>query len=650
MKKKNANLLISTLISLLSMIDITNNLIEHSANVIGIKSNDYIVNFLSNLFISIGKNSNISFIFLTIFTYLIISHINRKQISSWHLGLVFVFSTIMSLFANIGILIRATGPLNNTISTLVCCKLFIKTIAFSCLITFVFLFLEQKCYQLNFLCNRADPWPFQKIITIMFILWLPYYVILFPGTGSFDTINQLLEAFGQGFLVRDVYPIGHYLLTAHPSSISNQHNFFMTLILGMLTKIGLIVFHNINYGIAIASFIQMSLVLFSICYALFVLNNIGCQQSITKFLFLFYALFPIFPIYGIYLSKNTFYTASIVLFVSLLIEYCSNKKVIFSKNWRYLVLIDVVLQIISEKYAIYVLFIIFIYLITVYHSFIKEWIKLIFIPIILFQLCVVHIMFTTLQVPNGDPIEGLSVPIQQTALCVKQHNKQLTKSQRHIINKVFILKNLPDLYMPNESDPIKSSGFKNSAFKTGYRYKTVRAKDIRQYKILWFKMMFEFPKTYLEALINLNYQYLDINTHQTNTHATYDCDSFPLAFVNYEIPSRLQGEKTIHQNQQFLPARRILALLFNIGNKIPPISLMLSGTSYIWLAIFCLLVLTNISGIRFVAGFLPVLLQIPVIMLSPIDNSQRYMYPIIFSSLLLMGIMFTIISKKSSSK
>lgn len=647
MKIQKNSLIKSILISVFSMISVTHNHVTDSSTIFGLHSNNYIVNVISNFFVSLGTTSNLTILLLIIFTYWIIQSTNSRQFSKPISILAFLATTIMAFFANIGKIIRSNGMLNNSLSNLLLFKLLLKTLALGTLFYLIFKYLNQEVDQLSPQTQNDQTFNFKIATLTLLILWLPYYLILFPGTGSYDTVNQILETFGQGW-VRDIYPIGHYLLATHPLSISNQHNFFMTLILGCFAKLGVIVFHNINFGIAIASFLQMLFAIISICYALDVLNKLGCQYKMTKLLFYFYALFPIFPIYSIYLSKNTFYTSSMVLFIALLMQFCSNSNIIKSKQWQSFLLIDVVCQLISEKYAIYVLLFVLIYLVIFYRSHIKEWIKLFFIPIAIFQLCIVNLMFPLLKVPNGDPIEGLSVPIQQTALCVKQHGNELNEHQRKIINKVFVLNNLSSLYNPNRSDPIKSSGAKTSSFKLGYRYKTVTSKDIKAYKILWLQMMLKYPKTYLEALINLNYQYLDVNTKQVNTMPSSDHDSFPLYFVNSKIPTKNKSVNYIQQNQLLLPVRKLLALIFNICNKIPPISLLLSGTAYIWLIIYIFIVSVRFTKKRYILPFLPILLQIPIIMLSPIDNSQRYMYPIIFSAIIFVGLLSTILIQKES--
>lgn len=652
MKKNVKQIIYAMIISGFAQMQLIVNSKGITEQVIGSHINSKFLNDVCNLTLSMGHNNNLLFIIGTILCWLLMKQIKYNYVTKWHCMLVYIVSLVLSGYVSIGLVIREQGFFNSPITDLLILKILLKTIFLAIIICLMFIYLEQNLLLGNWLIKKdvESYFDFKKKFVLMFILWLPYYIILFPGTGNPDTLNQLTEFFGHGDLVRDVYPIGHYLLSNPAFSISNQHNFVMTIILGCFAKFGLVCFHNINIGLAIASLCQMLFVIFVFCYMLKILSYKCNNFKSLNVVFWIYALFPIFPIFSVYLVKNTFYSAAITWFVALLIEYSFNLHRQHLMSWRMLLLLDVVLQIISEKFAIYILALMFVFLLIMYRKDYVQWIGLIFLPLIIFQVGVSNILFVKLNVPQGDPIEAYSVAIQQTALCVKDDPKSITDKQRRIINKVFVYNNMARLYEPTISDPIKSSGGKYELNQMGYRYKTVTSKNMKEYKKVWFEMFWQHPKLYFEAFFNLNYQYLDINSNQPNTQARVVQNSLPLALWNADIPSGHPGHNKIYQNRSFMNVRKLLQLVFNILVKIPPFSLMLSGNAYIWLSIFAAVCSIRAFKARYLVAFLPILLQIPILMLSPQNNSQRYMMPIIFSAIFLFSLLITLLSTRDKSE
>ena len=80
--------------------------------------------------------------------------------------------------------------------------------------------------------------------------------------------------------------------------------------------------------------------------------------------------------------------------------------------------------------------------------------------------------------------------------------------------------------------------------------------------------------------------------------------------------------------------------IYNIFCKIPPFSLLLNGNIFIFVTI--LIFLTLIAAKMYeksvlIFGFL---LQVPIFMLSPVNGSQRYMYPFFFATIIMIGLAY----------
>lgn len=507
-----------------------------------------------------------------------------------------------------------------------------------------------------FKSQESQKFKFLNYFLLIFICWLPYIIILYPGTRSPDIVNQLNEFFGHGSWVRDDYPIGWYLIHKPPFSITNQHNFFVTLFYGFNFKIGLNVFHSAGVGLFISTLIQILLMITVLTYGLLTFYRLKMPHKILNSFAAFLALFPMLPIICVFLTKNNIYTPFILLSI-LLIANALNKKQLFnSKKWWLIFIASLVGQLLTEKYAIYI--ILFVGLINLITQFkIKNALRIsltMIVTVIIFTIFQSS-LFSYLNVPVGDPIEGQSIMIQSTALYIKEFPKDMTNAQYSTINKAFVVKNLPKLYNPIISDPVKSSGGKkiglekdgtfnqhlNKQWVEGYRYRSVTKKEYDNYKKVWFKLALRHPEIVFIAFMNQSYRYLDI----TSTQGTgVNGWMIPYNSINVsQFPTELIINKKpviINYTNYFVKTRATIMTIYNIFCKIPPFSLLLNGNIFIFVTI--LIFLTLIAAKMYeqsmlIFGFL---LQVPIFMLSPVNGSQRYMYPFFFATIIMIGLAY----------
>lgn len=631
----------SVIISMLSLLDI------NYGFFLGTTSNspNDITSVLANLVHSVHY-INFPFVLLTVCIYTLLLHTDWLHIHTRDYVLTLFSSFIMSFYLYLGKTIRYFGSLEDITSNLLWIKLIIKSVFTSLIISLVIFNCEQKLK--NYLVESKsvhlnNRGALLKSFLIVIVCWLPYYVILFPGTGNPDTHNQLLEFFGMGKIARSIYPTGHYLLASHPFSITNQHDFLMTVFLGVCVKAGIVLLGKISLGFALASLLQMLFCAFALSYSINILEPYQRNPKLTKFVFWTYCLLPIFPIYSLYLVKNSFYSVFLILFVTLLMQFNLDHSVINKLEWQILLVVSCAGQLVSEKYAIDILLIVLFFALIIYRSYIKQWILLLLLPMLIIQLSLMCI-FRVFNVPPSDPIEAYSVPIQQTALTVKKYPHDLSSTEYNQLNKMFVVKNLGRLYNPILADPVKSAGGVNSQQQMGYRFKTVETSDVQNYKKIWFKMFLKRPKTYLLAFLNLNYGYFDMNSVQVPTNVESSSNSLPLTFVT-QIVSVSGSKHVLKQNSFFLPLRKVLSHLYNLLVGVPPFSLFLNGSIYIWTVILLLLLCVFISGWHYIFAFVPVIMQLPVLLLSPANNSQRYIYPVIFTTFL-FAIFIDCVAKK----
>lgn len=495
-----------------------------------------------------------------------------------------------------------------------------------------------------------------KYFIVMLACWLPYIIILYPGTRNPDTINQLLEFFNHGDWVRDDYPIGWYLLGRNPFTISNQHNFFVTLLYGTNFKLGLNVFHSAGIGLFISTCLQVVLMVSVLIYALLTFSRMRMPKKVINVFTAFFALFPMLPIICVFLTKNILYASAILWSILLVVNALYDNEYFERWQWWSLFILSLVFQLMTEKYAIYIIIFTAILILALW---IKEKLgiklSLTMIGTSLLFLIFQSGLFNALNVPSGDPIEGQAVMIQSTALYVKEFPKDLTKQDKKTLNRVFVLKNLPKLYTPGISDPVKSSGLKKIGLKEdnsfdqhlrknwieGYRYRTVTKQELNNYKKTWLRLAMRHPEVVFVAFMNQGYKYLSLtNTQETCVNGwNTPYDSFNVAQTSTKI---IIDHKPviIDYTSHFVRIREMLTVVFNVFDKIPPFSLVLNGNIYICISILIFLVLLGLKYYKESIVVFSFILQAPIFMLSPVNGSQRYMYSFFFAGGILVGLAY----------
>ena len=468
----------------------------------------------------------------------------------------------------------------------------------------------------------------KKAFLIIFGSWLPYLLVLYPGVVNYDTYNQLVEFFGHGDWVRDIYPIGWYLIGKHSFSITNQHNFLVTVLYGTNFKIGIKLLHNAGAGLFISTLEQTVFAIVVLVYSLITFNRLGMSTRLLVKFQWFYALFPMLPIISVFLTKNVINGIALLLAILLLVNALNNDSCFQRIKWWLLLIVSLFIQLASEKYSVYIIVFSAVIVLFLWHSS-KHFVYTALVSLVVaFGFSIgQHTLFSYLKVPNGDPIESEAVMIESTALYQRRFPNQLTVNEKRALNKVFIRRNLSKLYVPGNSDGIKSSGAKVKGFVSGYRYKTVKKSDIKQYKKVWINMMLKHPEILLESFMNQGYSYIDILSKQANSvTSNVAFDAFNIATPNFKL---LVNDRYVQVNysNHFKTTRHFMALLFNVLSQVPPFMVILNGNLLIACSIVAFLLVLADGLYKRATLLFFILLQVPIFMMSPVNGNQRYMYP-----------------------
>lgn len=665
MMSKVKNIIFSSCLSLMALINLQGIPVRGK-----VSTSSYLYSIIQS-----GLTINIlQFLGLAFILYICSDYLYKKQVPlisnifNWIYSVVFSFVMVYGiLFAQNRLWMLFSGSRSVLLLTL------IKIVGIAIVVNLLLLDIEKYfIYQYEYsIPANSKTWihkdiPWYGWLILIFICWLPYLILFYPGIANPDSLNQLGEFFGHGSWVRDDYPIGWYLLGKHPFSISNQHDFLVTLLYGSNVKLGIHLLDNAAAGFFINSLLQTILMISIYVYALATFKRLGLSNKQVNIIGIFFAIFPLNPIISMFVTKNILYTFFLVWSILLLANAINNNAYLQKKSWWVAFVISLLGQMASQKYAIYIILLVALYYLIFWF---KEknylHISVVMISIVLCFFIGQKALFSSLDVPNGDPIEGEAVLIQSTALYQKSYPEDLTSHQKKVINRVFVRKNLAKLYDPLDSDPIKSSGAKKfglqkngrfdprivPTFKEGYRYRTVTKKDIKSYKKVWIQLMVKHPQILLEAFMNQGFKYLDILSLQGSTMTEWSPDTLNLYLPKYRLP--INGGKDwiiMDYGKRSLKARKVIADTYNLLHQIPPLSILLNGNLLICIVIICALILLGLKLYKQVGVLLLLLLQVPIFMLSPVNGNQRYMYPFILSLGIVIGLMIIWINKHGREK
>ena len=134
---------------------------------------------------------------------------------------------------------------------------------------------------------------------LLLVCWLPWFVCLFPGTVSNDSISQLKELMGL-------------------TPMSNANPVFQTWLLGAFRQLGLWL-GSADAGVALYCVTQAVLMAWLLGTLLDGLRRSAAPRWLFWTALAFYALCPIFPVFAFCVGKDTNF-AMAVLFLSLMVK------------------------------------------------------------------------------------------------------------------------------------------------------------------------------------------------------------------------------------------------------------------------------------------------------------------------------------------
>lgn len=325
--------------------------------------------------------------------------------------------------------------------------------------------------------KKGSFWIFQAVI---FVCWLPCYLAYFPAIYSYDGEPQLIQ------------------YTTH--AFDNHQPILHTLFLGACYDFGQFLqtkLHLMLDGMAVYAFIQMLVLSASFAMGLSFLQRRGIKRTGLILLTAWFALFPVHPLMAVSTTKDTLYTAFLLLFIIGLLLFLTQTE---RKDWLVLTKIAAaaLLMMLMRRNGVYLvagtLAAGLIGLMICRGKKSIRWRRfgslcvVLALSVLCFAAADAGLMKAT-GAKQGESAEALSIPIQQLARTYKSNQDSMTQTQ---LDELFyyIPREGLDNYRPYISDGVKQQ-FQNERF----------AEDPMGFLKLWAALGKEYPGSYATAFL-----------------------------------------------------------------------------------------------------------------------------------------------------
>ncbi len=511
-----------------------------------------------------------------------------------------VICMLFSIFTILGQIYMKIGNWNAVFSDIVqLIKILICVVGYSLLYKNSILLsrwlLKQipKIYWKKEACGKIMNWlfdkhPFLGAFLTIWVLEIPWLVCFFPGTLEPDARYQLYMAFGI---------VG---MTEH-------HPVLVTKLMGKCIHICRFLFGADSLGIFAYTLLQFGLQSLVFAYTLYVLSRIKIPFIVRCGTLIYYSIYPLFPIWGYTMVKDSGYYILILLFVVTLVQllYEQNETL---KWWQiFLLLISVIGVSCFRKDGCFIIIITLVYGLVVY----KKYRNIFLFGIITCLSCIFLIsgIYVKLEnIPKGSIKETLSIPLQQTARYVREHYEEMTPKEINGLQTVFTvdIEQLAELYNPEFADPIKY------VFIT-----TPCTNDLKSYFSIWWQQLLKHPDTYIQAFLNHTYGYFYPNKETSpigEDIGVFQIAESPYFDLKFGIKND-SGRSFLENFSRMVKRTPVLGMLYNTG-------------LHTWILLGCIFYLLAKKKWKELIIYIPGVCVVTLCILSPVNACVRYMLPV----------------------
>lgn len=357
-------------------------------------------------------------------------------------------------------------------------------------------------------------------------------------------------------------------------NITSQHPWIHTIILGYIAEFSKSHLGHPNVGIAIYIYTQMLFVAGCFTYTLYSMEKYICKRVVVIISMVFYAIFPTIHMFALCSTKDTLFTALLVLFMVMLNElFIDTDNFLHNKLKLIVFVLSAVGFLILRKNAFYAMLV----FVPVFLYFMRRNFKKAFM-----MVGAIWIIYWIYSVPLTNamgiidigPQEALSVPSQQIARVYNQNRDVMTEEEVKAV-ECFYQKELFEMYLPKLADYTK-----------GGLNRTYFEEHVKEYIQLWLSLGVKAPDEYINSFLVNNYGFwypyasLDGYRGYVGMQGTVleNAEVFYFAYVTEEPGERISLIPFI--DRAFFDLSTM-----NLHKKLPVVSLLFSPGFMFWIMI-----------------------------------------------------------------
>lgn len=441
-----------------------------------------------------------------------------------------------------------------------------------------------------------------RFAAIIFVLWLPYLVVYWPGAILTDSLSSISQALGLAGGWNNHHPVAYTLFLAVCLRISGALGFANTV------------------GLAISTVLQMLFMSMAFGYlSRWLVVRLDMKNAFGFALALFFGMCSYLASFSIALWKDPIFSSAGLLLCLCLADLAWSKGTVSTgRGWRLLYFVSSILFVFFRNNGLYILLFMLAYF-GLRYAFLRvrgivtkkyRTSSLITLLVIVLYLIISGPVFSLLNIEPSEYSETVGLPLNQMAR-VAALGGEMTESDREYLSLVMPFDEYSNHYYPCCVDNLKwANEFNNEALKNGFWYH-------------WFSMLVRNPYAYFEAWELQTFGFWTVNTEE-------QCAVSPKATSGWSW--NLSGGVVHNVSEDYA------ANLESIGISVNSAALSADVEQYLpldswsipigwlfWLTVYLLVLLVVTGRASWIVGLLPSLALLgTLIIATPICYWPRY--------------------------
>ncbi len=270
---------------------------------------------------------------------------------------------------------------------------------------------------------------------ILFVCWVPYLLIYYPGNISPDSVACIVRAVGK-------------------AGLSNQQPVLYILLMRPFLLLAPALGKSLNFGAALFLLFQAAAMAAMLGYLPAWLVRRGCRKWVVLPVMAYFILDPVFPMYSVTMWKDVPFAGVMLLYVLDLFDIVKSggKKLSSPRSLAGFLALNLLLCFLRNN-GYFIVFVTLIVLAAVYR---KSWKRLVpaFAAVLVAVPAIQGPVYRLCGVEPSPFAESVGIPLQQIGYTVA-HDGKLTDSQAEFLDRLLPLKQMKEAYDPFSSNGIK---------------------------------------------------------------------------------------------------------------------------------------------------------------------------------------------------